>query len=276
MRSRLIIILYWHIAMNLTAVGGFQAYGQGGGDFAFAPGEKITLEVSYNWGPIWIDAGEITFEAGVEKDKGGECFRFVGTVKSYKFYDHFYRVRDRFESKAGIQTLESREYNGRSEEGGNIETSLYLFDHQTRTVQTFIKNAEKPLVKGTFSMGNAVYDPLTAVYVTRNLDFAGYRSGESINLPIILDGRWYELVIRYYGRETIKNRNGKRYRCFKFGTVLQEGTIFEEGKEIMVWVTDDGNKIPIMAEARILIGSIRIYLAGHQGLKHEMTSLITE
>jgi hypothetical protein len=276
MRSYAVIILYWLIAYFPPTVGSSPAYAQGSGGFAFAPGEKITLEVSYNWGPIWISAGEIVFEAGLEKDNGEDCFRFLGRVKSYKFYDHFYRVRDRFESRADAQTLQSSEYNGRSEEGGNIETSMYLFDPHAGTVQTFIKNAEKPLVKRTFSMKNAVYDPLTAVYVTRNLDFNGYRAGESITIPIILDGQWYELVIKYYGRENLKNRDGKRYRCFKFGTVLQEGTIFEGGKEITVWVTDDGNKIPIMAEARILIGAIRINLAGQQGLKHEMTSLITD
>jgi hypothetical protein len=46
-----------------------------------------------------------------------------------------------------------------------------------------------------------------------------------------------------------------------------EGTIFKGGEDLTVWVTADKNKIPVMAEAKILVGSVKAYLTSYEGLK---------
>jgi len=39
-----------------------------------------------------------------------------------------------------------------------------------------------------------------------------------------------------------------------------------------VWVTDDRNRIPIIVEARILIGSVKAVFTGAEGLRHPITA----
>ena len=58
--------------------------------------------------------------------------------------------------------------------------------------------------------------------------------------------------------------------------LLVEGTIFTGGEDLVVWVTDDQNKIPIMAEAKILIGSVKAYLMGYEGLKYKMEAEVQD
>ena len=56
--------------------------------------------------------------------------------------------------------------------------------------------------------------------------------------------------------------------------MLVEGTIFKGGEDLFVWVTDDMNKIPILVEAKILVGSVKAVLSGMEGLKYPVTSRI--
>jgi hypothetical protein len=41
-----------------------------------------------------------------------------------------------------------------------------------------------------------------------------------------------------------------------------------------IWVTDDDNRIPVLVEAKILIGSVKAYLVKTQGIKYPLTSLV--
>jgi hypothetical protein len=45
------------------------------GNNAFGDGENISYEVSYNWGPIWIEAGLVTFTVNKEKYFGKDAYR---------------------------------------------------------------------------------------------------------------------------------------------------------------------------------------------------------
>ena len=41
-----------------------------------------------------------------------------------------------------------------------------------------------------------------------------------------------------------------------------------------VWVTDDNSRIPIIVEAKILIGSVKAIFTGAEGLKYPITAEI--
>ena len=55
---------------------------------------------------------------------------------------------------------------------------------------------------------------------------------------------------------------------------MVQGTIFKGDEDVVVWVTDDGNKIPVYIEAKIIVGTIKAYLKDTKGLRHPMTSLV--
>jgi hypothetical protein len=52
------------------------------------------------------------------------------------------------------------------------------------------------------------------------------------------------------------------------------GTIFSGGEDLFVWITDDRNKIPILVEAKILVGSVKAVFAGSKNLAFPVTSLV--
>jgi hypothetical protein len=54
---------------------------------------------------------------------------------------------------------------------------------------------------------------------------------------------------------------------------MVKGTIFKEDEEVIIWITNDGNKIPILVEARILVGTVKAYLKEANGLKSPLVAM---
>ncbi|MBK6540661.1 MAG: DUF3108 domain-containing protein [Flavobacteriales bacterium] len=50
--------------------------------------------------------------------------------------------------------------------------------------------------------------------------------------------------------------------------LCREGRIFETNDDLNVWITDDGNRIPVLAQAKVLVGSIKMELHKYEGLVH--------
>ena len=55
---------------------------------------------------------------------------------------------------------------------------------------------------------------------------------------------------------------------------MVQGTIFRGEEDVLIWVTDDANKIPVYIEAKIIVGTVKVYLKGTKGLKNPVTSLV--
>ncbi|WP_010421818.1 DUF3108 domain-containing protein [Anaerophaga thermohalophila] len=240
----------------------------------FAPGEEVTYHAYYNWGFIWINAGIVTF--GVEKDiwEGKPTWHMKAYGSTYKAYDLLFKVRDSFEVWVDPHSLQPLEFHRKTNEGSYKAHFHYLFDQDERVVRASISKRERPYRDTTFTWPECSYDLLSMVYQARNIDFSKYEINEKIPIKLIVDGEVYDLYIRYRGKEVIKDRSGRKFRCLKFSPLLVEGTIFEEGEDMTVWVTDDDSRIPIIVEAKILVGSVKAVFVEAKGLKHPMSAEI--
>ena len=66
------------------------------------------------------------------------------------------------------------------------------------------------------------------------------------------------------------------FRCIVFSPLLIEGTIFNSGNGMTVYVTDDQNRIPLLIETPILVGSIRARVNKMKGLIFPLNSKISD
>ena len=107
--------------------------------------------------------------------------------------------------------------------------------------------------------------------------FLGFFTGgelEKIPFKMFLDDEVHSIYIRYMGKEVIKTRYGK-FRAIKFKPMLISGTIFEGGELMSVWVSDDGNHVPLRIESPITVGSIKVDMMGYRNLRYPMQSMIS-
>jgi hypothetical protein len=240
----------------------------------FREGENITYDISYNWGPIWVDAGRVTFSVSRENFIGKEAYHLKSTGKTFPSYDLLFKVRDYYDSWIDPLTFKSFEFRRNIYEGGYTLINTLRFDHQNNRILSNTKTNNNPLRTDTLKMMHAVYDMLSAVYYTRTLDFSNLKPDERIPVWVAIDDAFYAIYIRSLGKEVAESKDGTRYRCIKFAAKMVQGTIFRGEEDVLVWVTDDENKVPVYIEAKIIVGTVKAYLKDAKGLKNPVTSLV--
>jgi hypothetical protein len=224
---------------------------------AFKPGEKLRYVVHYGW----INAGEAIVELKKTDRKihGREIWHAVGVGRSLGAFSAFYKVDDHYETYLDAEGVFPWIFARRVNEGGYKFTQDYLYMQHRREVTTQRNKTHK--------VPGSVQDILSAFYYARTIDFSTARPGDIYTVECFLDDELWPLRMRYMGKETIKLRNGK-YRCLKFQPVVQEGRIFKGNDDLNVWITDDKNHIPVLAQAKVLVGSIKMELSEYEGLAH--------
>ena len=65
-----------------------------------------------------------------------------------------------------------------------------------------------------------------------------------------------------------------KFICLKFQPQLVAGTIFKEDANMTIYVTDDKNKIPLVIESEVLVGSIKASIRDWSGIRNKLTSKI--
>ncbi|MCW3804037.1 DUF3108 domain-containing protein [Plebeiibacterium marinum] len=246
-------------------------------NFSFQSGETVTYHAYYNWHFLWLNAGIVHFKVENKTYDDKDSWFFSAYGRTYSGYDHFMKVRDTFEVYVDKQDFNPLFFNRVTKEGSTESHHKYYFNHNTNQIQTQIKRGEESSFKdSTLQLQDCTNDLLTMVYKARNLNFSQYESGDKIPIRMIVDGKIHDLYIRYLGKETVKNRDGRRFRCLKFSPLLVPGTIFESGEDMTVWVTDDQCRIPIVVEAKVLIGSVKAVFVDVAGLRNEMSAEVFE
>lgn len=259
-KTTLLFLLLW--------MGGALSYGQsnfcGIENKVLQDGEKITFKVFYNLSAIWIGAGEAEFTTTEKKHKGKDAYHIVGTGRTYKSYDWIFRVRDRYESYIDKETLMPLRFLRDVDEGGYKFTNDVRFDRSRNVAYSSGKEFKTP---------QCVQDVLSAVYYARNIDYSKYAVGAKIPFSLFLDDEVFFLHIRYLGKEIVKTRYGT-FNAIKIAPLLIEGTIFKGGEDMMIWVSDDDNKIPLRIDSPILVGSVKVDMIDYKNLRYPLSSLI--
>ncbi len=240
----------------------------------FGDGELLRYTVSYNWGPVWVDAGLVTFSVKSETFRGKPSLHLKGTGKSFASYDLLFKVRDYFDSWIDPVSFKSYDFKRYVYEGGYTLLNTLNFDYTTDKIIANTKSNNNPQRTDTMAMRRCAFDMLSAIYYTRTLDFSDLSPEGKQKVTVLIDDAWYDIYIRPLGKETVESTDGKTYRCIKFAAKMVQGTIFKGEEDVLVWATDDANKVPVYIEAKIIVGTIKAYLKDATGLRNPVTSVI--
>lgn len=233
---------------------------------SFKEGERLVFKVYYNMGAIWVGAGYATFNTTLEDLNGRKVYHVVGDGKTMKSYEWFYKVRDKYETYIDAETMLPAKFIRNVDEGG-----FKIYNNVT-----FNQNIGQAIsTNGVYKVPKCIQDVLSAIYYARNIDYSKYKPGDKIPFSMFLDDQVYNLYIRYIGKERVTTKYGT-FNAIKISPLLIEGTIFKGGEKMVVWVSDDANRIPVRVDSPILVGSIKVDLVGYDKLRNPFTALISK
>jgi hypothetical protein len=244
---------------------------------AFQYGERVNYTIYYHLAGIWVSAGEVYFQVDSANFGNKDYYYFNSYGQTFKKYDWVYKVRDQYESYVRRDDFSPLRFKRQVNEGSTHIREDYIFNSKKNAVYTLRQmKKDVPFVKDTIAFENCAYDVLSMIYFARNIDFGKYKKGDKIPIKILIDNEIHESYIRFIGREELKVKDLGKFNTIKFSPLLIEGTIFNAGEDMTVWVTDDENKVPLLIETPILVGSIRARLSSTENLRHTVKSRIRE
>ncbi len=222
---------------------------------AFKLGEK--LEYKLHYGLVNAGIAKLEVKPELKNANGRDIIHVVGDGYSTGTFDWFFKVRDRYETYIDKDALVPWLFVRRVREGGYKMDQNYKFNQYTKKVD----NGEGKV----FEISDNTHDMISAFYAARNLDFSTAKENDVFSVNSFVDNENFTVKIRYIGKETITTDLGK-FKCIKFRPLVQRGRVFKHEEDLNVWITDDKNHIPLRAQAKILVGSIKMDLIKYENI----------
>lgn len=229
-------------------------------DKPFQVGEKLDFRLHYGF----LNAGVASLEVldHNRKINEREILHLKGIGKSIGYFDWFFKVRDYYDSYVDAETINPYLFLRDVNEGGFKIDRNYKFYHE----QKMVDDGKR---KKKVAVPENVQDILSAFYYARTMDFSQIKVNDIVELYAYLDYEVWPLKVRYKGLETVKVDAGT-FECMRFVPIVQQGRIFKDEEDMNVYISNDKNKIPILAKADVLVGSLKMELTEWKGLAHPL------
>ena len=208
-------------------------------------GESLRFSVQYGI----IHAGTAWLEVPSTTDwQGHPAFNLVARAQSNGFFSTFYKVRNRIESVWDVKGHFSWRYKETRREGGYRANDEIVFDHE--------KHEARYQDGQSYPVPDAVQDALSSFYFTR---YQALPLGGSVTFDYHASRKTQPLEVKVLGRERVKTPAGT-FNCVAIEPLLKTGGIFKKKGRLVIWLTDDERRMPVLMRSYLTIGSISVVL----------------
>lgn len=233
----------------------------------FQAGEQLVYKIYYNWNFVWLPAGEVLMTI----EETDDHYQLGAYGKTYKTYEWFYKLRYDYECEMDKENLLPQNAVRRIEER---RYSLYDRVDFNRDYQKVISHRGKSADatrRRTFRLTNCTHDLLSLVYYTRNINLDSLYIGQQDSFDIFLDKKVWQLKATYEARDSTKKiKKMGVFDTLHFSSEVMEGKVFKKDSKMEIWVSNDDNKIPLLIEAPLKIGSVKVVLKSYRGLRYHL------
>ena len=208
-------------------------------------GEYFQFSIDWNG----LNGGNSLMQVqNIQRLEGRRVYRIVTKSESNSFVSKFYKVRDRAESYIDAESLYSRRFVKHLREGSYKKDTDVRFDQE----------AHKAAYDDGASMDvpARVHDVLSAFYYVRTQPLP---NGATLLVPTHDNKRSYDMEVKVHKRERVQVPAGT-FDCVVVEPILKSEGVFKSKGSILVWLSDDARRIPVMVKSKVPVGSISISL----------------
>ncbi len=244
--KKLLILLLVSMSMTLSAA-------------VFMDGEKLTFNVKYGI----VSAAEATLEASPSVYQGTPVWHLSTNARTHKFFDNFFKVRDRVESWWNKETMLPFKFTKNLQEGKYRQHRVHIYNHEnSQTTYQKWSFRNNRFDNEVMDMPADTQDILSAFYYVRHQKLV---PGKSLYLNITADGRNMYTEVAVHRKETVNTIFGK-VECLVIEPKLAGEAVFKQTGRILIWLTNDRYKIPVKLESKVSFGSFTASLVSAQNV----------
>ncbi|OQY38577.1 MAG: hypothetical protein B6226_03435 [Candidatus Cloacimonetes bacterium 4572_65] len=222
--------------------------------FGVQDNEKLTFNIRYGLvsaASAELSTSFIEYSDSVNVDSV-RALKVVSIAKTYKFFDVFFKVRDKITSISELESGKALYYSKKLREGGYKQKRVHYYDRDNKNC-IYMKWSRKKKKYRTYNIAipDSTYDFLGAFYSIRQQELA---VGDSVKMYMSGDGVTFLAQIVVHRAETLDTIFGKK-ECLVIEPQLVGETIFKNSGRIFIWITNDEYKIPVKMESEVKFGS---------------------
>lgn len=230
---------------------------------AFGDGEYFRFRVHYGL----LTAGYAELSVKSTNLKGKPVYHVKGYGRTRGVSRLFFKVEDTYETYLDKDNYQPYRFIRDIYEGGYTKDIVMNFDHPNLSV---LVNDRKHKTEEIFTIKEQTQDLLSSFYYLRNnIDRNSLNEGDDMDINIFFDKENYTMRLRFLGREVLRTPFG-RVKTLKFRPYVQSGRVFKERESLTIWVSDDENKIPLLLQAELAVGSLKATLVEYKNLQREL------
>lgn len=234
---------------------------------AFQRGERLIFRAAYNsriTGNIY--AGEATLEIMPHNrmENGRSIMHVVGKANTTGLFNLFFKVENRYDTYIDEQSMAPFRFSRNIREGRYRREDDVIFDWQNNLAYSS---------RDTVATPPFVQDMISSIYFARTFSMDSVEPGDAFYLDFHLSDSVYVSRIVFEGYEQIKTSLGT-FNTLKFKPQVMTGTWFNQPYPMTIWISDDDNKIPLLIESGLVVGSVRLELSQFGGLRNTMRSFV--
>lgn len=245
---------------------------------AYQAGEHLKFTVHYSWGVINSDVGVATVDLDTLRINGEKVFHCAVYGKTVSWYDLLFKVREDFQAWFSADGIVPLKFTRNTREGRyrakNTYTYMWDMPEPLIAADVFTSSSGQRYVQ--LPLDHCTYDLPALFFMARNMDFDAVAPGVRYPMTFAIDDDVYNVYFILLGRETRKIKGLGTVKTIKFAAKLLAGEVFTGEEDMIIWISDDDNRIPLMFEAPILVGTASGRLAEYSGLKHPFTALVSK
>ena len=226
---------------------------------AFADGETFTYKAS--WG-IFLHAGDIVVAAHEEKNAdGSDIFRITTDTTTRGFLHGFYSYSNQAEGIINQLTGRLASVREKGTDGEHVTDTETTFDYD-RKIASYVdhhrpnRSQEAPIPDGD------PIDLISALVETRDWNL---QPGEKKNVLVNFGNEFYPLAIYAERYEEVRTPIGTYHTLVLVPRMEQNPRgIFKRGGEFKVWISQQGQKLPVKMQLKLKFGTATLQLVDYK------------
>lgn len=227
-------------------------------------GEVLEYRIHYGI----LNAGTASLTTLKTNYKGKPHFYVKGVGKTTGAVKALFKVEDSYESFINYNTALPSFYVRNVSEGNYRQHFETVFNHDNQTLILTDKKNPKNGSRVIKSV-KGVQDMLSAFYYLRSFDKNQIKVGDVFNLNVWIDDELFPFRLKVAGTENVKTKYGT-INCLKIVPSVISGRVFKEKEGVTLWVTNDGNHIPVSIKAELAVGSLKATLDNYKNVKYPL------
>jgi hypothetical protein len=218
----------------------------------FMVGETLTYDVSWS---TYLTAGTAVMTVKEKKPSfNSTAYYIVAEGRPTPLVSRLYSLYYKLDTLIDSYTLLPQRGSIYSEEGKRHRLRTTQFDRAANKV--FFEYKTDTTVKADFPTSTVTQDALSAIYVLRAIPI---KAGDRMTMPVSDDGINYKAQFDVAPAERVKTPSGER-SAWPVKLSLFDDKNRPIGRNLGIWLSDDGRRLPVKLQADLPVGSFVLLL----------------